>query len=553
MKRTILIALLAAALKLSAQENIGGTPFSFDHPFNRGFVPTVTAAPFDQQVVDAEDHTRELLGEVPLYGRMQAVDRGLDNAGSWFELPGGDRFWLLRVESPGALATELYFEGLDIPEGARLFVHSDDRSVVHGAFTSYNNHPSGLFATAQIAGDAQVIEYFEPVQARGLGRFNVSSVGHAYRFMGGAKADACEVDMVCTPESIGWGPEGDGVVRISVVLGGGGLAWCSGSLVNNTALDCKPYILTAFHCGESSTDANFSLYKFYFRYQRSGCGTGTALANKVMTGCTRRADSNCGGGDNGSDFLLVEANNNVPANFFPYFNGWDASGTGSGSGVGIHHPDGDEKKISTYTSSLASATWMNAGGAHWRVFWTATTNGWGVTEPGSSGSPLFNTDGRIVGTLTGGGSCCTVGGCGSGTGPTVQDLYGKMSYHWGSQNPNPANEELQVWLDPTNSGVSVLDGTNNPCGIYSVGQQEAVPPGIFPNPTADAVTVVLPMGGPIAEWLTIRDMSGRSVLTLAVDMLEQTIDISGLACGSYLLTVGSKEGTYAAAKLQVLR
>ena len=55
------------------------------------------------------------------------------------------------------------------------------------------------------------------------------------------------------------------------------------------------------------------------------------------------------------------------------------------SGVGIHHPDGSAKKISTYTSNLSSTTYNGgAFNAHWNVYWTSTTNGHGVTEGGSS-------------------------------------------------------------------------------------------------------------------------------------------------------------------------
>ena len=550
MKRFLSLVLVACTLHCSAQENVGGLPYSFRHAPLGGAPSTVVASPFDASAVAANDAERERAGELPLYARFRTVERGLHNAGAWTELPNGDRVWRLRVESPGALATELFFANFHLPPGGIMHVYNDDGSHVLGGFTTYNNHPSGLFTTEGINGDASIIEYFEPLAVRGQGSFTISHVGHAYRFVGGTKADACEVDVVCVPEGSGWSEERDGVVRISVVssLGTG---WCSGSLVNNTAQDCKPYFLTAFHCGETSTTANFNQYKFYFRYQRSGCASGTALANKVMTGCARRADSNCGGGDNGSDFLLVEANNNVPANFFPYFNGWDASGTGSNSGVGIHHPSGDEKKISTYTGALVSATWWNANGAHWRVFWTATTNGWGVTEPGSSGSPIFNASGRIVGTLTGGGSCCTVNGCGNGTGPTVQDLYGKMSYHWGSQNPNPANEELHVWLDPGNS-VDVLDGSSNPCGIYSVQEESLEAPGLYPNPATNSVTVVFPNASARAELLIVVDMAGRVVLDpVSVATGKAEINVSGLANGAYLVKLMADGVAYAAAPLHV--
>lgn len=534
MWRQLSVLFLFSANAVLGQESVGGTPFSLRNGWSKSDVAVVSTPGLDAASVASEDEVRATEGRLPLYGRVLPVHISPLSDGSWTALPSGDRVWRVAIESPGALATELFFEDLELPSGAVMHVYSPTTDELLGGFTTYNNHSSGQFTTAQIMGPRSVVEYYEPATVAGLGRFVITGVGHAYRFVGAAKADACEVDVEC-PEGNAWEQERDGVVRISVVEPGG-LGWCSGSLVNNTAQDCKPYFLTALHCGLNSTDANFNNYKFYFRYQRTGCGVGVALANKVMTGCARRADSNCGGATNGSDFLLVEANNQVPANFFPYFNGWDASGGTSTSGVCIHHPAGDEKKISTYSSNLLSGTWWNAGGAHWRVTWVATTNGWGVTEGGSSGSPIFNQNKRIVGTLTGGGSCCTVNGCGNGTGPTVQDYFGKMSFHWGAQNPNPANEELHVWLDPTNSGATTLDGSYNPCGIYSV--QETAASGrflLYPNPAQDRLTITTEGSAELDE-VRVVDVSGRLLMSRSVSSHGQvSVEVPELANGAYIV------------------
>ena len=78
----------------------------------------------------------------------------------------------------------------------------------------------------------------------------------------------------------------------------------------------------------------------------------------------------------------------------------------------MHHPSGDIKKISTYSSNLNTSGWNGNGvQSHWRVYWTSNSNGHGVTEGGSSGSPIFRANGRIMGTLTGGGSYCNSNKC----------------------------------------------------------------------------------------------------------------------------------------------
>ena len=250
-----------------------------------------------------------------------------------------------------------------------------------------------------------------------------------------------------------------------------GAGWCSGSLVNNVAQDCKPLMLTALHCGVNSTTTHFNQWKFYFKYESPNCtnpGTAGTLDDYFITGSVKLSSSNDGGGTSGSDFLLLQmgtlANQATTittlktANFNAYWNGWDANNTVTNAGASIHHPAGDIKKISTFSTNLVSSGWNGNGlQSHWRVQWSANSNGHGVTEGGSSGSPIFKTNSGnsvIIGTLTGGASFCTA--------LTAQDYYGKVSYHWTS-NGTPANEQLKTHLDPANTGTLLLLGSADPC------------------------------------------------------------------------------------------
>lgn len=546
-----LTALFFPLVFISAQINVGGVPYALRSGLGTAGVPLVAPAAFNADAVAAEDLARDAAGDLPFYSRRLALNATF-GMGRWDLLPNGDRIWRLRIASAGALANELFFSEFRLPDNAILHVYDPTGGEVLGGFTAANNTDDGLFTTALITGSECVVEYYEPLTVTGQGNFRIESVGHAYR-MAGAAADACEVDVKCS-ECNPWWQQRDGVVRLSVT-GTAGSAWCSGSVVNNVEQDCKPYILTALHCslgppGSGTTFENFSQWKAYFRYQRGGCGTGTASAGKVMTGCVKRAESNDNGGDTGSDFLLIEMNNDIPDNFAPYFNGWSAINTPSTSGVGIHHPAGSEKKISTYSSSTLNSTWGGVGGTHWRLSWVATANGWGVTEGGSSGSPLFNNAGLVIGTLTGGASCCEPNDCGTGTGPTAPDFYGKMSYHW-DDNPGPASEYLKSWLDPNGTGATTLQGSYNPCGTYTVyvGIDEAAPPAqltVAPNPAQDRITVSLDPTAAADRCLVI-DPLGRVLLDQAI-VAQTTLDLNTTAWanGTYalrLLNNGSPVGT----------
>ena len=129
-----------------------------------------------------------------------------------------------------------------------------------------------------------------------------------------------------------------------------------------------------------------------------------------------------------SDGLLLLLNTPVPENYNVYYNKWDRRNRPLRSGVCIHHSKGDYKKISTYSKPGTHSTFVSDNDlkgdmhAYWNMTFNKTRNGHGVTEDGLSGSPLFNTDKLIVGTLTGGSSTCAK--------PEGLNLYGKMSYHW---------------------------------------------------------------------------------------------------------------------------
>lgn len=548
MIRTLFTAALASlTVPVFSQVSSGGTPHGLEQGWSLQHVNSVHAIPFDAAGVSRQDAQRAREGKIPAYGRVLPLEADLFRDGTPTDLPNGDRVWRLRLASPGALATELYFSDFFMPKDAVLYVYSMDGADVLGGFSAQNNREDATFGTSLIAGEECVIEYRETAAVAGQGRVHLSAIGHAYRDVEEITASgACEVDVNCS-EGNNWTHQRDAVVRVGVVDSGFNY-WCTGALVNNLAMDCKPYFLTALHCGLSASMADLNQWRFYFNYERPNCNSGGTAANRTMLGAKKRGSSNDGGGDSGSDFLLLEANSaTIPANYHPYWAGWDASGSGSSSGVGIHHPSGDYKKISTYTSNTGSISWGGVPGTHWRVFWAATANGHGVTEGGSSGSPLFNQAKRIIGTLTGGTSSC------SNTGGF--DAYGKMSYHWQS-NPGPTNQRLKRWLDPQSTGLLRMDGSYDPCGEQVGVAELAARPGrleLYPNPASDHVVAVLPGGLQSGALLQVFDMGGREVLSLPVDRVqEMRFHTSHLDGGAYVVRIRAEGHVLATAPLIVM-
>ncbi|BDS14239.1 T9SS type A sorting domain-containing protein [Aureispira anguillae] len=470
-KISLLIMLfIACNIALYAQINDGSSPKSFVPAFHlQQNIPLVSMPALDMEKIREENTERDAKGILMFNTRIQSTYIQNNIHGIWDRYPNGDQIWRTRIQAKDAKGIALYFSDFKIPKGAKLYVYSKDRKLVLGGFTYENNQESGKFALGPIYSDDIIVEYVEPARVAGQGKFIIDGVGHMYRFAkttdNFGDSDPCEVNVNCTPEGTGKTQQRDAVARILVRVGANA-GWCSGAMVNNVLQNCDKYFLTALHCALGTQGVNssiasasdFNQWIFYFNYQASGCTSPTSqgsLANQSLTGCTMRSHSNGGGGPAGSDFLLLEINSAIPSSYNVFFAGWNVATAATTGGYGIHHPAGDIKKISTFSGTTLTTSWNGSGlNSHWRVIWGATTNGHGVTEGGSSGSPLFNNAGLIVGTLTGGSSFCTS--------PTSPDSYGKMSYHWTS-NGAAANRQLKAWLDPNNTGATSLAGTYFPC------------------------------------------------------------------------------------------
>lgn len=545
-KINFLIASAVASLFISysnAQENSSISPYSFTHTITSE-VPLLTMPEHDFTTDIAYAEQFEKNGNFPLIARHFDINSGINNSGQWTQLSNGDRVWRLRLKSNNAIATCLFFDNFYLPEGSTLHVYSPDHKQIFGSYTELDNQGNFLFSTEFIKGEEQIIEYFEPAAVKGQGDFRITSLAHQYREL--AMADDCEVNINCTPEGDNWQDEKKGIVRILVKVGSSS-GFCTGSLINNTALDCKRYILTAFHCGVDASSTDYNGWKFYFNYETATCtgGDGGPL-NNVFTGCTKIADADDNGGDFGSDFLLLQMSATTHPAWWSnvYWNGWNKTTAAPLSGsICIHHPAGSNKKISTTTGTGTSSTWGGVSGTHWRVKWAGTTNGWGVTEGGSSGSPLFNANGQIIGTLTGGQSYCNSV---QANGQNQPDSYGKMSYHWTS-NGTSNNQQLKPWLDPLNSGVNSLNGGTNPCngvGINEINKATSDVLSVYPNPNNGTFTVNLTLNDASGAEINVYNYTGQKITYKKIENSNaktQTIDLTGNVAGLYFVHLNTPE------------
>ena len=419
--RTLIITLFLIS-NIYSQVSINGTPKSVIWDMNNE-ITNITLPAVDHDFLQLQD-LEEKDKNVPYrFGNPFDVNFNLNNSGTWENIDNG-RLWRLSITSKNAYSINLLYDKFVIPEGAELYVYDKDKSTILGAFTNLNNKSYETFATSPTKGDVTIIEYFEPYNVEFNGTIQIGRVVHAYKdvFYPEESRDygdsgSCNNNVNC-PEFIDWEAE---VRSVAMILSGGGFRLCTGSLVNNVRQDLTPYFLTANHClgGESN-------WIFMFNYESSGCNNQNGPTFMTVQGSTLLDNSAS------SDYAILRLEEEIPDSYEVHYAGWDASGTTPSTPVGIHHPSGDIKKISFDYNNASNA------GNYWDV------NNWedGTTEPGSSGSPLFdgNTH-RIVGQLYGGTASCT---------SITYDTYGKVSSSW--------NLGLKDYLDPDNTGTTILDG-----------------------------------------------------------------------------------------------
>lgn len=543
MKNIYTLVLALFCFGAIAQEHLNPPASWYYEDLETNDLATYNVGTFDHEVLEAEDNIMEQETGKDLCGRVLYEAFDTQTSGTWTKLPDGGRIWRMRFESPNALAVSAYFGKYHIPDGAGLWVWSADKSYFVGPYTSEDNNDHGKMATLDVYGAEAIIEYYEPADVVGTFELETLGFGHFYDNVHDYREESqrggsasCEIDVNC-PEGDGWQAQRDATVWLRMTWDGF-ISNCSGVMVNNADMDCDQLMLTAYHCTDVLQSDDFPLLIVRFNYERSGCDAGGLGAPHSRTGVIHLADSDDNGGQTGSDFAIFRVEDDIPEEWPIFYAGWDATGLGATSGVGIHHPSGDIKKVSTFTAPLISDTWWFANGAHWSVTWAETVTNHGVTEPGSSGSPIFSPDGLVVGTLTGGGSCCEGksdpnNGCFS---PTTPDLYGKFSYHWDG-NTN-ATDDLQEILDPNNTGLFEIFGAYAPnCDQVFVDVPELNwdQVGVFPNPTNDMVNFSIE-GRFTLSTIAIYDAMGSLVRIERPVGNKGVINIEDVAPGVYYMT-----------------
>ncbi len=415
-------------------------------------VAELRVAPLDRAAISAEDALRRQNGQPARYAMPIAVAADPATHGTWEVLDGTWSLWRLRIAAPEASHVNLGFQHFFLPPNARLMVYSSDYQSLLRPFDAADHSPTGELWTPVVQGSEIVCELYVPTVSKPQVQLALVQVGSGYRFfgagtdaLGGDIAGACNVDVAC-PQGAPWVAEIPAIAAIS----SSGSIFCTGFMVNNVQQDLRNYFMTANHCGVTAGVA--ASLVCYWNYKNANCGAGPFSLSQFNTGATFRATFTT------SDFTLVELNSAPNPAWGVTYAGWDRSTTAPASAVCIHHPSGDVKKISFENNATATTSYGGTAspgdGSHLRIIDWDT----GTTEPGSSGSPLFDPNHRIVGQLHGGSAAC---------GNNLSDWFGRFSLSWTGGGTTASR--LSTWLDPLNTGATSVN-TLVPAGYATATQ-----------------------------------------------------------------------------------
>lgn len=545
-----------------AQVTNEGQPLSWGLTNTKASIKPIFLPKLDLKQLRAEDIKSANVKTKPYrIGISNNVDYGLQNGGSWTDLSNGDRIWRISFASPDALHLSVNFNTFYLPEGSTVYLYNNERTDLLGAITSNANNEKNELGTWFVRGERIWIEYYEPSMVKGLGKLNIGSVIHGYRLGNTAQkgyfnksmlkinsSGDCNHDVDC---AIGTDFEAhrDELKKSVAFLNMGDGFVCSGTLVNNTAQDKKPYFLSAEHCLERDTGnpaANPSIFSMRFNWISPNpvCaainGSTDTVDEFTMMGAAIKAQYA------DSDMLLLELNNPIPDDWDVTFAGWDRTDFNPTFGVGIHHPEGDIMKISrdddgpTKATSDGKQLWL-IGGLNDGI---GNGNGWelGVTEGGSSGSPLFNQNGHIIGQLYGGNALCT------GTSDNDDfDLYGRFAIGWnGGSTPQT---RLKDWLDPQETNATTFNNLSNTLKTDDGHFDNNIT--LYPNPSSGIVNVKL---NELTGDLTyqVYNLLGQTLVN-KTPINNNTIDLNNFADNIYFIRITEIDTDRSMVKKVILR
>jgi hypothetical protein len=464
MRATLALAIALACDAAHARQ--GDEPYTFSHAAKAlRATPVETVGAIDASVRREQADTAARAGAPTKRLRTAdtiAVDFDARRNGAWTNLADGSRLWRMTVEVAGATDLRVAFPHFALPRGATLHVIGADR-FYQGPYTSADA-TGGTFHSPVVPGDRATIELH--VRAGTDASLAIASVGAGFRDLfkridgtGPGTSGACNVNVVC-PLGTPYPDERRAVAYYEYDDDeDSGIYICSGTLVADVPQDKRNLFLTAAHCVDSASEAASMV--LYWNYESTACNTLVAPPGGFFADDQHGAALRATRED--ADFALLELSTTPAADWHVYYAGWDATNANPSGTIGMHHPFGDVKKITSGPAPGTTDNCIGTGGSSTNTHWETGPYTQGTTQGGSSGSGLFvvagnggGHDRHVIGVLSGGSADCSTS---DPTRPNDEtDCYGKLASAW---NGPSAATRLRDWLDPSGTGALIGAGIDS--------------------------------------------------------------------------------------------
>ena len=284
-----------------------------------------------------------------------------------------DIIYRLKIVAQNAASITISFDRLILSKNAEIYIYNPEGTVVTGSITANENIGKGRFwSSNSFQGNSVIVEVKIPKNEKKDNDLHIGKIlfgltpktnlnlsdsvafGHFNFF------SSCNINVLC-PEGNAWADERKGICLIETDDGGA----YTGTLVNSACDNNVPYLLTAWHCTNGRNPYNWT---YIFGWWSSTCASNTFNQQGILfNGATLRATYEP------TDFSLLELFQTPASNSGLTYLGWSRSSTIPQSSVG---------NVRSNTNTA------------WRVLWNA-----GTVESGSSGSPLFDPNHKIIGQL----------------------------------------------------------------------------------------------------------------------------------------------------------
>ena len=320
--------------------------------------------------------------------------------------------WTAALFTEDASGIRIRFSDFKLPKGVEVYVYSD-LGQAFGPYTENGPNGKGEFWSDTLFSDAAWIQVEVPAAVNAAKvSFKLSEVayfGESFRlgrsFMDHARGKYCPGSSGLTScfENARCYDNDSNVQKLM-----GAVAWimyksdkngswygCTGALINGSGATANmPWFLTAAHCVNSSTEVDSM--EAYFDYATSGCNSLTSNCSSAYSDANKVSGGSlvATGGASLSDYSLIKLSDYPNGSSWSL--GWSAGDYSDNDGETLYRVSHPNHYPQAYSEHEVGTSLSQCSGDS-RPAYIYTLHTLGYTEGGSSGAPLVNSTGKIVG------------------------------------------------------------------------------------------------------------------------------------------------------------